>query len=213
MMMKRLCLVVVCVVCTTAAYAQTADTAANAVALQRKAEHERINAERAALQKNVAVEEAACYQNFVVNACLADLRAKRRLALTELKRQELILNDAERKERAEAALKGVEERKAAQAKKLEEATNKPKVPPVIKAPRSAASAAADEARAQDAASRRQADNAQKQAQHANKVAAEGAKQKQYEAKLQEAEKRQKSRAEKAAQGTKPVGQPLPAPGQ
>ena len=212
MMMKRLCLVVACVVCTTAAYAQAADATANAVALQRKAEHARINAERAALQKNVAVEEATCYQNFVVNACLADIRAKRRTALAELKRQELILNDAERKERADAALQGVEDRKAAQAQRLEEAANAPKVPPVIKAPRSAASAAADEARAKDADARRQAENAQKQAQHANKVAAESAKQKQYEAKLQEAERRQKARAEKAAQGTKPAGQPLPEPG-
>ena len=162
-MMKHVWILVVCVLSATGAYAQAVDAGTSAVALQRKAEHERINAERALVQKNVATEEAACYQKFVVNSCLADIRAKRRTALADLKRQELLLNDAERKERAEAALQGVEDRKAAQAQKLQDVQNTPKAPAVAKVPRSAASAAADAARAQDAGARRQADNAQKQA--------------------------------------------------
>ena len=219
-MMKRLWVLAAWGLCAAGVYAQavdgggtqtTADTAAGTAALQRQAEQQRINAERAALQKNVAQEEAACYQKFVVHSCLADIRAKRRTALADLKRQELLLNDAERKARAEAALQGVEDRKAAQAQKLQDTHNSPQTPPMAKAPRSAASAAADAARAQDADARRHAENAQKQAQHANKVAAEAAQQQRYEAKLQAAEKRQKNQAEKAAQGTKPVAQPLPLP--
>ena len=210
-MMKHVWILVVCVLSATGAYAQAVDAGTSAVALQRKAEHERINAERALVQKNVATEEAACYQKFVVNSCLADIRAKRRTALADLKRQELLLNDAERKERAEAALQGVEDRKAAQAQKLQDVQNTPKAPAVAKVPRSAASAAADAARAQDAGARRQADNAQKQAQHASKVAAEASKQKQYEAKQQEAAQRQKSSADRAAQNKKSAGPPLPEP--
>ena len=211
-MMKHVWILVVCVLSATGMYAQAVDAGASAAALQRKAEHARINAERALLQKDVATDEAACYQKFVVNSCLADSRTKRRTALADLKRQELLLNDAERKERAEAALQGVEDRKAAQAQKLQDTQNAPKTPAVAKVPRSAASAAADAARAQDAGTRRHAENAQKQAQHANKVAAESAKQKQYEAKLQEAAQRQKSSADKAAQSQKSTAQPLPEPG-
>lgn len=77
------------------------------MALQRKAEHERINAERALVQKNVdCLEEAACYQKFVVKFLPGRHPRQAPYRAGRSRRQSCCWNDAERKERAEAALQG-----------------------------------------------------------------------------------------------------------
>ena len=216
--MKLQSIFIACVLYAAGAGAQvspasspTASTAPSAAQL-REVEHARINAERAEVQKRTAVAEAACYQNFVVTSCLAAARAERRKVLSDLKRQEVALNDAERRERAEREVQSLQERTAAQEQKLQEAQANPRPMPVPKLPRSAASAAADAARAQEAAAGRAAANASKQSEHASRVAAEAANEKQYQEKLLAAEKRRKGREEKASKVTKPAAQPLPEPG-
>lgn len=63
-------------------------------------ERERIRQFRVAEQARFAAEEAQCYQRFAVNDCLQEVRRARRDVLADLRRQELSINDAQRKRRA-----------------------------------------------------------------------------------------------------------------
>jgi len=76
-------------------------------------EHERIRQERAAALAEFTARDAQCYQRFAVNDCLADVRKLRRDVLADLRRQELSLNDAQRKRRAADQLLRSDEKAAA----------------------------------------------------------------------------------------------------
>ena len=84
--------------------------AMSAAAAHRKAEHERIHSERAAITAQRQQDEAACYQRFSVEDCLRSVRAKVRDAESRLRNQEIELNDAERKEKAAERLRSIEEK-------------------------------------------------------------------------------------------------------
>lgn len=86
---------------------------AASVAAQRKAEHERIRDERAALKSQRQRDESACYQRFSVEDCLRGVRAQAREAEVRLRNQEFALNDAERKEKAAERLRSIEEKQSA----------------------------------------------------------------------------------------------------
>lgn len=75
-------------------------------------ERARIAAERRAVDERYAAEQAECRQRFAVTGCLDEARAHRRAAQADLKRQELVLDDAERKRRASERLQAVERRRA-----------------------------------------------------------------------------------------------------
>jgi colicin import membrane protein len=77
--------------------------------LARDAERARINGERNLLEAEFTNQDAACYRTFFVNNCLDEVKGRRREALADLRRQEVSLNEQERK------LKGAE-----QVKKMEE---------------------------------------------------------------------------------------------
>ena len=62
-----------------------------------QAERARIERSRALEEARFAQEEPACYARFAVNDCLIAERARRREALADLRRQENVLNDAERR--------------------------------------------------------------------------------------------------------------------
>ena len=72
----------------------------------------RISAERSKLEAAFAVEDTACYQRFLVNSCLDDVRARRRDALADLRRQEIVLNDNVRKAKAAEQLQKIEDKSA-----------------------------------------------------------------------------------------------------
>jgi len=59
-------------------------------------EHARIDAERARIEAATARAEADCYQRFAVSDCLRRVRGERRDVLSDLRRQEVALNDAAR---------------------------------------------------------------------------------------------------------------------
>ena len=80
--------------------AQSAEQFEEQRALRVSEEHARIRQSRATEQAGFAVLEAQCYRRFAVNDCLIDVRARRRDVLGDLRRQEISLNDAERKRRA-----------------------------------------------------------------------------------------------------------------
>lgn len=81
--------------------------------LQVAAEHARIDAERQRIEKRFAEEEAACFQKFAVNDCRDASRARRRVDMADLRRQEIALNDAERKRKGAEQLQRMEEAAAA----------------------------------------------------------------------------------------------------
>jgi colicin import membrane protein len=75
----------------------------------------RIQSERKVVEGRAAIDEAGCYQRFAVNDCLHDVRAQRRAALQDLRRQEISINDAERKARGAAQAQRADDLQAARS--------------------------------------------------------------------------------------------------
>ena len=73
-------------------------------------ERARISTERASLEARFLVEDAACYKKFAVNHCLNRVNTRRREAMADLRRQEILLNDEERRIRGEAQIRKLEEK-------------------------------------------------------------------------------------------------------
>lgn len=74
------------------------------------AERARISADRARLEAGFLAEDAACYQRFAVNRCLGEVNARRREAMAGLRRQEILLNDEERKIKGAEQIRKTEEK-------------------------------------------------------------------------------------------------------
>lgn len=68
--------------------------------LDESVERERIANERAAAETRFAEERLACQKNFVVTSCIDEARRRERATLDHLRRQEAVLDDAQRKRRA-----------------------------------------------------------------------------------------------------------------
>lgn len=77
------------------------------------AERARIEEKRQQLQDGFAIDDSACHQRFAVNSCLNEINAKRREAMADLRRQEISLNDDERKKRGAEQIRRVEEKLSA----------------------------------------------------------------------------------------------------
>ena len=73
-------------------------------------ERSRIATERLRMQESYAVEDAACYRKFWVNNCLDELKIRRLDVLADLRRQEVALNDQERKAKGADQLQKIEEK-------------------------------------------------------------------------------------------------------
>ena len=86
---------------------------------QVDAERARIEADRGREKVRIEKEEADCYQRFAVNDCLRDVHARRRVVMEELRRQEIILNDADRKRRAQEQTKEIDEKSTARTQSEE----------------------------------------------------------------------------------------------
>ncbi|MFN4120826.1 hypothetical protein [Acidovorax sp.] len=205
-----------------AATAQTSEqeaTPLEVASAQRKAEHERIRAERAALQTQRQRDEAVCYQKFSVEDCLRGVRAQVRDAETRLRNREIALNDAERKEKAAERLRAIEEKQGAVSSAASAAGGVPGT--TLRHPSRAADAATIKAQKDQDAERRalaQRDRVQAQAQEQlarnadNAERAAKARARQAEA-LRAADERrarvEKARADAASAGRVPAA-PLPA---
>jgi colicin import membrane protein len=74
-----------------------------------------LSQERSRLEAGFSAEDAACHQRFSVNSCLEKVDVKRRAALAQLRSQEILLNDEERKNRAEAQRRKTEEKSSAES--------------------------------------------------------------------------------------------------
>jgi hypothetical protein len=80
---------------------------------QINAERARIEADRAREKARIEKEEADCYQRFAVNDCLREVHVRQRGVMEELRRQEIILNDADRKRRAQEQARLIDEKSTA----------------------------------------------------------------------------------------------------
>ena len=78
----------------------------NTIGTQRAA----ISAERSRLEKGFLLEDAACYKRFAVNNCLGNVNARRRQLMEDLRRQEILLNDEERKIKGAEQIRRTEEK-------------------------------------------------------------------------------------------------------
>ena len=63
-------------------------------------ERSKIAAERARLEAGFLAEETVCKSRFAVNACLQEIRSRRNEAMADLRRQDILINEADRKVRA-----------------------------------------------------------------------------------------------------------------
>lgn len=172
-------------------------------------ERARIAAERAKADAQFAQDEKACYARFAVNDCQNEARARRRETLADLRRQEVSLNDAQRKRKGADRIRSIEER-AGQQKQEREAQDRAKA---------ADSAKSREERAAQKASDRAAGEASHQARPAKtdegershkKVDTADALKKNNE-RLQEAKARRERVEKKQKERQKPPATALPVP--
>ena len=95
--MKQFAHVLCWLVLATAAWAQP--QLEDTIAVRDAAERARIRQSRTLEQARFAAEEQQCYRRFAVNDCLDEVRKRERGILSDLRRQEILLNDAQRKRR------------------------------------------------------------------------------------------------------------------
>lgn len=183
------------------------------------AQRARIAAERSQVEAAFRVEEKDCYRKFAVNDCLSAARDHRRQLLADLRRQEILLNDAQRKRKAAEHLRDIEERSSPE-KQEQKAEQRAKTPAEQRdreatAARKAADRASSEASLPAKAARRQEETKRKQAeasaarQRRAQEAAQNLEERQQ--RLAEAQERKAGVDKRLAERKKPPAKPLPVP--
>jgi colicin import membrane protein len=203
-----------------------AAAAAHAQSPEDAAERERIAGERAVAEGRYVEAQKVCRGKFAVNDCLEKARREHNDVVSGLKRQERVLNDAERKRRAAERQKEIDERSSPERQK--EAAEK--------RAKSVAEQQERDARASEKAAKRAADDAERQ-KHGPRVkepkgasgpqgsprepmeakshgptAEEAAKNRaEHQARLEEAERHKAAIEERNAKRSKPASAELPPP--
>ncbi len=190
------------------------------------AERERLHNERTAADKRLAEAQKVCRAKFAVNDCMDKARREHSAVTTELQRQEHVLDDAQRKQRAAARQKEIDERNSPEHQQQE----------AVKRAKSLEEQKERDARAAEKAAKRSADDAERE-KHGPRVKApkgesgpqgsprdphaatghgptaeEAAKNRaDYELRMQDAQKHKAEIAERNAQRKKPASADLPPP--
>ncbi len=81
-------------------------------------ERARIAAARKESDAQLLAQEKLCYQKFAVTPCLEEARAKQRVVTSDLRRQEIALNDAERRRKGAEQMRQIDERLSPEAQRL-----------------------------------------------------------------------------------------------
>jgi hypothetical protein len=182
------------------------------------AERARLSQERKVIEERFNVEQKACYQKFAVEGCLQESRQRRRTATDDIKRQEAMINDIERKRRGAAAMDKLEEKTSGERTQESAAQREQS----LKSQQDREDRAADRATsraglaAEAAERRRQFDERQRthaaeQAKAAERRAAAPKQREQYERKLEQARDHAADLDRREAERTKPRAAPLPPP--
>jgi hypothetical protein len=98
--------------------------------LKVDAERLRIERQRSSYEAIFLQAEQACYARFAVSDCLRRARMERRTAFSELRRQELVLNDLDRQSKAMTELSRIQDNVSDQQKDAMERQGQP----ILKAP-------------------------------------------------------------------------------
>jgi colicin import membrane protein len=168
-------------------FSSVAAAAASTASAQRASEEQaraRIVQEKAAIAAEYEATKVDCYQKFQVNSCLADARSVRISRSTAVKRQEVLLNDAQRKRRGDEQLQRTQEKALARGEDAVSAqpivstqtSGSQTLPVLTQRPQRAEQKAAAQQSAAQAAQARKSEVANKQATAANKTAARKARQ-------------------------------------
>jgi len=186
-------------------------SAALAQPLDEGAERQRIQTERAAAEQRFVEAQKACRSKFAVNDCVAEARRVHSATVSELKRQERVLNDADRKRRAAERQKEIDERHSA-AQEQADAQRREKA---------LADQKERDARAAEKASQRLPDGSvapqgtprKPPAPKADGITPDEAARNRadYEQRVQDAQKHRQDVEERNAQRTKPPAADLPPP--
>ena len=180
-------------------------------------ERERISAERSRLEATFTREDTACYKRFLVNNCLDEVKIRRRDALADLRRQEIVLNDEARKAKGAEQLQKIEDKSSSEKLQLEADKKAQAVKDFAdtmardrqKNADRITLQAGEKANAEAAASRVK-NNQDKQARAASKQAAATEELRKYNERQAQAKERQARYARDKASQAKPLAQPLPA---
>jgi hypothetical protein len=104
--MKLVLFLFCCCLSLGAAMAQSPAQEKAANALERS----KVAAERARLEAGFLAEEAVCKNRFTLNACLQEIRSRRNEAMADLRRQDLLINESDRKARAADQIQKTEDK-------------------------------------------------------------------------------------------------------
>ena len=182
------------------------------------AERLRIGTERAKLEAGFTREDTACYKKFLVNNCLDEVKIRRREALADLRRQEISLDDQERKIKGAEQIRKTEE-KASPEKQQQEADRRAealkeyedRLEREKQKNAGRATAQSNEKANVDAAAGRTKSNQDKASARTSKQAATAEEVKKYNERLEKAKERQARYAKDQASQTKPASKSLPTP--
>jgi hypothetical protein len=178
-------------------------------------ERDRISAERTAIEDSRVERERECQMRFAVTRCVEEARQAHRVALAELRRQQAVIDEAERRKRASERVDKLANR-AAQSIGSPPAPRSPSASEARAMPRQPAASAVRAERApatllQTSRPRAQAPGGSADARtlEASRAAAFEARQKEAQARRAAVERRNAERAKKG-KASRPL--PLPASG-
>ena len=182
-------------------------------------ERSRIEQERAAEMLRQQQVESACYQRFAVNDCLLESRVKHREVMADLKRQEINLNDRERRLRSSEQLRRIEDKVSSPERDIDLMNRQQQgAQKTTDAANTAAQKAADAANQVRERAERQAEQQRKQQQASEKAAERAGKAAQapqearrFQDKLQDAASHRQQVERDAKNSPGPRGKPLPVP--
>ena len=181
------------------------------------AERERISGERSRLEATFTREDTACYKRFLVNNCLDEVKIRRRDALADLRRQEIVLNDEARKAKGAEQLQKIEDKSSPEKLQLEADKKAQAVKDFADTMARDKQKNADRITLQagekanvEAAASRVKNNQDKQARAASKQAAATEELRKYNERQAQAKERQARYARDKASQAKTPAQPLPA---
>jgi colicin import membrane protein len=182
------------------------------------AERARIGAERTRLEAGFLAEDAACYDRFAVNSCLGKVSDRRREAMADLRRQELSLNDEERRIRGAEQIRKTEEKSSPEkqqeaadrrAKALEDSQSR--LEREKKKAEERGAAKAGEQGSSDANTAKVKGRQEKSRDRLDKQATAAEEAKKFSDRQKEAQERKTQHERDRLKQTKPAAKPLPMP--
>lgn len=185
--------------------------------LKSAAERQRLEAARSGIESTFAAERASCYQVFFVNNCLADADEQRRSGLSTLRRQEILVNEQERKEKAAVQLRKLEEKARTDSPLIDvDAGRAPEprartVQPATLTPPATRDASSPTPSSSAKSVSRAKINQNKADARSAKAGEEALQTREYNERQTKAEERRVQHERSLRERTKPMARPLPAP--